>query len=142
DRSDGRIPLALLGAGDYARTQILPALRRSDAALVAVADREPQIAALVAQEAEFEVATTSAREAIAHLDAPGIVMIATYHDSHAALATEALDAGHRVFVEKPPAVTPEDVDLLLSAIRKSGSGVDVGFNRRHHQLVKQARLVL
>ncbi|MFL5946353.1 MAG: Gfo/Idh/MocA family protein [Gaiellaceae bacterium] len=138
----GPPPLALLGAGDYARTQILPALRRPAVALAVVADREPQVGAAIAEEAGFDAVTTSAIEAIEHLERPGIVLIATYHDSHANLAAAALDAGHRVFVEKPPAVTPADVDLLVRAVEEGGRGIDVGFNRRHHPFAEQSRALL
>ena len=70
-------PVALLGAGDHARTEILPALRRAGLSLRTVSDREPQIAATVAGEWGFEYATTDSERAITELPRPGLVVIAT-----------------------------------------------------------------
>ncbi|HEV3408603.1 MAG TPA: Gfo/Idh/MocA family oxidoreductase [Gaiellaceae bacterium] len=137
-----RIPVALLGAGDYARTQVIPALRSNRLAKAVVADREPQIAAFVAKEAGFAAATSDASLALEELSAPGIVIVATAHDSHARLAAAALERGHRVFLEKPTVVTESDVDVLLGALTGGARGLAVGFNRRFNPLVRRARSLL
>ena len=98
--------MAVLGAGDYTRTEIIPALRRARLSLYAVANREPQIAALVGREYGFALATTDAERAIAETPAPGLVVVATAHDSHTQLACAALKAGHRVFVLNRGAADP------------------------------------
>ena len=103
--SGSGIPVAVLGGGDYTRSEIIPALRRGRFSLYAIANREPQIAALVGREYGFVLATTDSERAIAELPAPGLVIVATAHDSHARLACAAVKAGHRVFLEKPPTVT-------------------------------------
>ena len=133
------IPVAVLGAGDYTRTEIIPALRKANLPLFAVANREPHIAAMVGREYGFALATTDSERAIAELPAPGLVVVATAHDSHAQLACAALKAGHRVFVEKPPAVTSEDVHRLAAGMRAHPGAVEIGFNRRYHPLVRRAR---
>ena len=142
DSNELGIPAALLGAGDYARTQILPSLAQPGIRLIAVCDREPQIAALVANETAAALATTDAEEAIAALPAPGVVFVATYHDSHAELAARALDAGHRVFLEKPTVVTEEDLAVLMAAVARNPGRLEVGFNRRSNSLVRRARRLL
>ena len=132
-------PLVLLGAGDYTRIEVLPAL--GDAALrrSLIADREPQIAALAAARLGFLGATTDAEGAIAALPDRGLVVVATAHDSHAALAVRALDGGHRVFAEKPAVVTPSDLEALLAATERNPGELEVGFNRRWNPLVERAR---
>jgi predicted dehydrogenase len=134
-----RMQATVLGAGDYTRTEIIPALRRSRLSLYAVANREPQIAAMVGREHGFVLATTDSERAIAETPAPGLVVVATAHDSHTHLASAALKAGHRVFVEKPPTVTPEDVHRLAAVMRSNPGSVEIGFNRRYHPLVRRAR---
>jgi predicted dehydrogenase len=136
------IPVALLGAGDYARTEIIPALRAAGLSLHSVANREPQIAAMVAHEHGFVVAATASERAIAELPRPGLVVIATGHDSHARLANVAIRAGHRAFVEKPPAVTPDDVSQLIDAMMACPGAIEIGFNRRYHPLILRARTAL
>jgi predicted dehydrogenase len=133
------IPVAVLGGGDYTRTEIIPGLRRANLVPYAIANREPQIAALVGREFGFSVATTDSERAIEELPAPGLVVVATAHDSHTRLACSALKAGHRVFLEKPPTVTPEDVKNLADAMRANPGQVEIGFNRRYHPLVRKAR---
>jgi predicted dehydrogenase len=130
---------AVLGAGDYTRTEVIPALRSAKFSLYSVANREPQIAASTGRAYGFALATTDSERAIAEMPAPGLVVVATAHDSHAHLACAAVKAGHRVFIEKPPAVTPEDVHRLAAVMRSNPDSVEIGFNRRYHPLVRRAR---
>jgi predicted dehydrogenase len=136
------MPVAVLGAGDYTRTEIIPALKTAGLSLYSVANREPQIGAMVGREYGFAVATTDSERAIGELPVPGLVVVATAHDSHTHLACAALEAGHRVFLEKPPTVTPDDVRRLAAGMRSSPGAVEIGFNRRYHPLVRRARVRL
>lgn len=140
--SGSGLPVAVLGGGDYTRSEIIPALRRGKFSLYAIANREPQIAALVGREYGFALATTDSERAIAELPAPGLVIVATAHDSHARLACAAVKAGHRVFLEKPPTVTVEDVHQLAELMQANPGAVEIGFNRRYHPLVRKARAQL
>ena len=135
DAAGSGIPVAVLGGGDYTRSEIIPALRRGRFALYAIANREPQIAALVGREYGFALATTDSERAIAELPAPGLVIVATAHDSHTHLACAAVKAGHRVFLEKPPTVTAEDVHQLAEVMQANPGAIEIGFNRRYHPLV-------
>jgi predicted dehydrogenase len=137
-RANGK-PVALLGAGDYARTQIIPAMRSAGFVPFALADREPQVAAEVGRSSGFSLVTSSDREAIDSMPESGLVLVATSHDTHAELAAVALEAGHRVFVEKPALVTPHDLSRLEGAIAAAPGQLDVGFNRRHHPLTRKLR---
>ena len=64
------------------------------------------------------------------------MVVATRHDSHAHYVDRALRAGKHVFVEKPLAVTAEDLELVRSTVQELADGggplplVMVGFNRR------------
>jgi predicted dehydrogenase len=133
------LPVAVLGGGDYTRSEIIPALRRGRFQLYAVANREPQIAAIVGRDYGFALATTDSERAIAELPAPGLVVVATAHDSHTQLACAAVKAGHRVFLEKPPTVTVDDVHQLAAVMRANPGAIEIGFNRRYHPLVRRAR---
>lgn len=135
----GRAPLAILGAGDYVRIEVAPALASSGLRREVIADREPQIAALAAAELGFGSATTDAFAAIDALSERGFVVVATAHDSHAALASTALEAGHRVMCEKPAVVTAEDLDRLTASAAENPGELEVGYNRRHNPLVERAR---
>lgn len=132
-------PLAVLGAGDYVRIEVAPALGGHGLRRAVIADREPQIAALAAAELGFAEASTDALAAIDSLDSRGLVIVATAHDSHAMLAARALERGHRVLCEKPAVVTAADLDRLAAAAEASPGELEIGFNRRHNPLVERAR---
>jgi predicted dehydrogenase len=93
---------------------------------------------MVAREHGFIVATTDSERAIVELPKPGLVIVATAHDSHARLASTAVERGHCAFVEKPPAVTYDDVALLVETMTARPGAIDVGFNRRYHPLILRA----
>jgi predicted dehydrogenase len=133
------MPVAVLGAGDYVRTETLPALRSRGFSPYCIADREPHIAAAVGRSHHFQFATTDPERAIAALPDHALVVVATAHDSHSSLACLAADAGHRVFLEKPPAVTAQDVARLARAMASHPGAVEIGYNRRYHPLVRRAR---
>ena len=63
------------------------------------------------------------------------IVISTRHDSHASMVCQALRAGKHVFVEKPIALTTEEL-REIEAVRTEAAAkgaapiVMVGFNRR------------
>ena len=70
------------------------------------------------------------------------VLIATRHDTHAALAASALSAGRAVFVEKPLALDEESLGTVLRAARHALVPLVVGFNRRCAPLLIRLRAAL
>src|SRR4051812_27339422 len=103
----GRPRIGVVGAGSFARGVLLPPLRRH-ADIVAVANATGVSARGAAQRFGARLATTDAREV---LRGPAIdaVVVATRHDTHAAYAAEALEAGKHVFVEKPLALSEDEL---------------------------------
>jgi polar amino acid transport system substrate-binding protein len=69
------------------------------------------------------------------------VMIATRHASHARLAAEALQAGKHAYVEKPLAMSEEQLAPVLEALAGHATGgptLWLGHNRRYAPLARQA----
>ena len=89
----------------------------------------------------FAVATTATDEI---LDDPAInaVLVATRHDSHAALTARALAANKAVWVEKPLGLTRADIDAVAEARAGSRGFFQIGFNRRFapHAVAARERL--
>jgi len=72
----------------------------------------------------FEEALTNLR--------PDAVAICTYTEHHAAMALQALAAGAHVFCEKPLANTLEAARQVVSAARKAGKTLLIGYILRVH----------
>ncbi len=127
--------VALIGAGAFARATLIPALEEAGAHLVAVTSESGLTASDVATRFGFERAATSVDEILGD-DAVGAVVIATRHPSHASLAAAALRAGKAVLVEKPLALSAEQLQEVEDALTPD-SVLMVGFNRRFAPLVER-----
>jgi len=131
----GRIRVAVLGAGSFARTAHLPNLQRlSDRfSLQAVVTRTGHSATAVAKQFGAVYASTDYEAVLADPDVDAVI-IATRHHLHGQMALSALKAGKHVLVEKPMALTAEDVDALDTFITAAGDHplpvLLTGYNRR------------
>lgn len=125
----GVVRLGVVGAGSFARGVLLPALRKLDVDLAGVAAAGGPSAQQTASRFGFAYATTDWQEVVGDPRVEA-VLVATRHDLHARVATAALHAGKAVFLEKPMALTSDELDALLDAWRASGQVLQVGFNRR------------
>lgn len=68
------------------------------------------------------------------------VFVTTRHSSHADLTRKVLLAGKAVFVEKPLALTGDELAGVLAAVEESGNDrLQVGFNRRFAPLLQDAK---
>ena len=126
---EGSGQLALLGAGNYATRSLLPALKevRGDIPLRLVVSRQGHQAFLAAERFGASRASTSEADAF---DDPALVgvLITTRHDEHARLAIQALAKGKFPWVEKPLALTFEELKQIETAA--THGRLMVGFNRR------------
>ncbi|MBV8147016.1 MAG: bi-domain-containing oxidoreductase, partial [Gammaproteobacteria bacterium] len=129
----GRPAIAVIGAGNYASRVLIPAFSRSPAELVAIASSGGVSAAHHGRRFGFRVATTDAQSLLIDPRIEAVV-VATRHDTHARFAIQALQAGKHVFVEKPLAISLEELTELEEVWRgipaESRPLVMVGFNRR------------
>lgn len=130
-RAPAPVPIGVIGGGLFAQTVLLPILRRlPDIRLRTVATQTGLSARHAADRMGFERCTTDVRDV---LDDPEIeaVVIATRHDLHGPMAADALRRGKHVFVEKPLALTADDLRAVLAAHGASTKVLVVGFNRRY-----------
>ncbi|HWZ61738.1 MAG TPA: bi-domain-containing oxidoreductase [Steroidobacteraceae bacterium] len=132
--SAGVEPAALfIGAGNYAGRVLIPAFVACGTRMAGIASRGGVSAAHYGRKFGFAVAASDPQAMLASSDA-SIVVIATRHDSHASLTLRALAAGKHTFVEKPLALTQQELDAVAAAAAgRSGTSrplLMVGFNRR------------
>jgi len=138
--------IGFIGAGNYASRVLIPAFAASGARLSAIASNVGVSAAHCARKFGLARATSDAEALIAADDIDAIV-IATRHDSHASLTARALQAGKHVFVEKPLAISAQELDLIVSAWEESRAegrrpSLVVGFNRRFAPHVLKMKALL
>jgi predicted dehydrogenase/threonine dehydrogenase-like Zn-dependent dehydrogenase len=125
------VRLGVLGAGNFANAVLLPAIKKAgNIELVGIGSLGGLHAKHSAKKFGFAYATSNDDEIINDPEI-NIVAILTRHDAHSDLVVRALKAGKHVFVEKPLAITPEQ----LAKIEKTLNTMDhpllmVGFNRR------------
>jgi len=131
DNTDGKINVAVIGAGSFARGMHLPNLQRlaDRYALHAVVSATGSNAKAAAQQFGAAYATTDFQEVL-HDPHINLVMICTRHHLHASQAIAAARAGKAVFLEKPMALTQAELNELVAVLEETGVPFMVGYNRR------------
>lgn len=141
-----RVRLGVIGAGQFAVSTMLPALKRlPQIELVAISSAQGVSARAAANRFGFRDCTTDT-DAVLSSAAVNTVAILTRHSSHARLACAALESGKHVFVEKPLALTVEELEAVGTSYRLSqenaggqAPSLTVGFNRRFAPLIGKLR---
>jgi predicted dehydrogenase len=131
----GSFSVGVIGAGNFGTRILIPAIAAARGRLRVVGSGKGTSAAVAAKKLGFERAATDT-EAILTDPEVDTVVVLTRHDSHAKFAIRALEAGKNVFVEKPLALTEEELDAIAAAAKASGRIVTAGFNRRFAPLAR------
>ena len=128
-----RINYALVGAGAFGTAMLVPQMKkRADRYFLrGIVSRTGTQGSNFARDNQVEVLTS---DLDAVLNDPGfqLVVIATRHHEHADQVVRSLAAGKHVFVEKPLAISWEELERVVS-VHSATVGeplVMVGFNRR------------
>lgn len=130
DAVTGKVGMAVVGAGNFARGTLLPAYETvADLEWVECVDADGPNAVSTAKRFGFKRAGSSFDEVIARDDVD-VVIITTPHNEHAAQAAAALRAGKHVHLEKPISITEEGVEDVAKAVTESGRVIMLGYNRR------------
>lgn len=131
----------IIGAGNYTRTTLLPLLKND---IKYIASANGFSAAELAGKYNIPFATSDFLEILKDEDVD-LVMITTQHQQHAAIVLESLHAGKHVFVEKPLAIFPFELDAITEVWQKLKSApvsLTVGYNRRFAPHVRKMKMLL
>lgn len=142
-QADPKAPvLGVIGAGNYASRVLLPAFAKAGVAFDTIVTSAGVSGVHHGKKLGFRSAATDRNEVLGSRDI-NTVVIATRHDTHARFTTEALRAGKHVFVEKPLALTHDELDDIERVYRETRNGAApllmVGFNRRFSPLVQRMK---
>lgn len=139
-KSSKTATLGFVGAGNFTQSMLLPALVKLSPRMRGVATSRPSNAKNVARKFCFEFCASDAAEIINDKDVD-LVFVASRHDSHAHYVVEALSAGKSVFVEKPLALSRQELEDVLNAYaaaERAGTSplLMVGYNRRFSRPIR------
>lgn len=128
---NGKINIALIGAGNFSQNMHLPNLvtLKDKYTIYAIVSKTGLTAASVAKEYNAHYATTDYKEVLRDENVHAVI-IATRHNLHVRMAIDALQAGKPVFLEKPMSIHKKELDELVSVIEQTQMPFMVGFNRR------------
>ncbi len=135
-KPSGKIGLGFIGAGNFVRATILPNITKiEDFELIGIATTTGTSIGQVVKKYPFKYSTTDYKKLLEDKDID-LIVVATPHNTHAKFTVEALDAGKHVYVEKPLAITMEQLDDIKAAYERNSQHVFVGFNRRYSPFAK------
>ena len=141
----GKINYVLVGAGAYGQSMLVPMMdKRQDCFFLrGVVSRDSVRGGNFVRERRLEVFSSNLDSVLADPNTH-MVVIATRHCDHARQTKAALRAGKHVFVEKPLAVTWQELDEIVTCYEQLESKplLMVGFNRRFSPAVQTLKSVL
>lgn len=142
-----RCVAALIGAGNFSKMTLAPALAKTGARLKVVVGQSNSAAVThVARTFGFEQASTDL-DAVASDPEINTVFISTNHNSHAAMVERFLASGRHVFVEKPLCLSLDELRGVVRATHRAATArrppaLMVGFNRRFSPFVQRMKELL
>ena len=143
---DSSIPcVGFIGAGNYASRTLIPAFKEAGAVLDTLVTSGGISGVHHGNKNQFSTASTETKD-LWNNDKINTVSIVTRHDAHAQQVVDALKSGKNVFVEKPLALTLDELDIIDKAYHEANQTntvrLMVGFNRRYAPHVVKMRELL
>ena len=123
--------VGILGCGQFGYSNIAYYLRKNFGGVIrGVMDVNVDRAASMFQEFKTDYFTTDENDIIQDTGID-LIYVASNHYTHAEYAIRALRTGKSVHIEKPHAVTVDQLVRLVEAMKDSQGKVRLGFNRPH-----------
>jgi len=137
--------VGFIGAGNYASRTLIPAFKEAGAVLDTLVTSGGISGVHHGNKNQFVTASTNVEDLWGN-DSINTVSIVTRHDAHAQQVINALNFGKNVFVEKPLALTLDELDKINKSYNKANKSntvrLMVGFNRRYApHVVKMKKLL-
>ncbi len=126
--------VGFIGAGNYASRTLIPAFKEAGAVLDTLVTSGGISGVHHGNKNQF-ITTSTETDDLWSNDKINTVSIVTRHDIHAQQVVDALNSGKNVFVEKPLALTLDELDIIEKAYKEANQSntvrLMVGFNRRY-----------
>lgn len=122
------IAVGFIGAGNFAQSNLIPHLVSNKIKLEGVCTSSPVNSKSAADKFGFGYFTTDYNEIISDKKI-NTVFVASRHDSHGKYAAESIKSGKHLFIEKPLAISYDELDNI-KGLYNPDRHLLVGFNRR------------
>ena len=137
---ENKINCGIVGAGIFTTSTLLPTLTKmNDLSINCISTLNGINSRSVADKYKIPKVFSDYKEMIKN-DAVELVFITTRNSTHAKMTLEALKNNKNVFVEKPLAVSIEDLEEIEKKWKTSDKTIMVGFNRRHSPFTEEIKL--
>lgn len=138
--------VGFIGAGNYASRILIPAFKKASSQLHTIVTSGGINGVIHGEKTGFAEASTDIDDLLNN-KAINTVAIATRHNSHAYFVEKVLASGKNVFVEKPLALTVEEIEKIETVYNQNIQNnqyarVMVGFNRRFSPQVQKMKTLL
>jgi predicted dehydrogenase len=137
-----KIRVGILGAGNFVQGRHLPNLQQlsNSFSIHAIMNRTGLTAENVAKKYNAKYSTTDINTVLSDPEVD-LVFIGTRHENHAELIIKALQSNKHVFVEKPLAISAEQLDEVINVYQNLDEKpiLMVGFNRRYSQYINKVK---
>lgn len=130
--------LGIIGSGNFTKATILPVLFKLKANIKYLSSSLGLSGTLLAKKFNIQYSTTN-NDDILNDSEVNAVIITTQHNAHARMCINALKAGKHVFVEKPLALSLEEINEIINVYEQSNKTLTVGFNRRFSPFVQDIK---
>lgn len=137
---------SFIGAGNYASRMLIPAFKAAGAQFNSIVTSGGVNGVIHGEKAGFAEASTDIEAMLADTNT-NTVAIVTRHNTHARFVTQTLKAGKHAFVEKPLAITLEELQEVETAYHEAHQAgqklhLMVGFNRRFSPQIQKMKELL
>ncbi len=142
-----KLGVVLAGLGNYARGELLPALKETQhCRLAGVVTGSAEKGRTWAREHGFPEKNVWHYDTMAQMasaDDVDLVYVVTPNSLHAEHTVRAAGAGKHVICEKPMAVSVAECDTMIAACKKAGRTLSIGYRLHydpyHQELIRLAR---
>ena len=130
--------IGVIGAGNFTSAMIIPVLSKLKANLKYIVSSRGLSGTILAKKYNIQQSSTDLDLVLKDNEVDAVI-ITTRHNQHAEHVLKALEANKHVFVEKPLALTREELSKIDVAYQKTQKSLTVGFNRRFSPFIQDAK---
>ena len=133
--------IGIIGAGNFTSAMIVPALNKLGAKMKYIVSSRGLSGTTLAKKYGIANSTTDMNLVFEDKEVDAVI-ITTQHHQHCEHVVKSIKAQKHVFVEKPLALTYEELSQIEEAYYNANVSLTVGFNRRFSPLIQKAKSAL